>query len=183
MSQIDDKLATETIEAPVVYNQESYQILNNYTPNWKGDFNVPGYGAGNIETGRDFKNGHDAVDVLVNCNLMDKNFLDNNIASATMVVFPKDNDSLQAEIPLQVATQPGYTSYNRGGGSVSQPDKKFLGASIDTASLREFGGNQDLAFYVRINTKDGQTLWINKDGKSYNNFPLPTDDLKPQGQL
>ena len=172
-----------TVESPVAYNQESYQVLNNYTPNWKGDFNVPGYGAGNIETGRDFKNGHDAVDVLVNCNLMDKNFLDNNVASATLVVFPKDNDSLQAEIPMQVATQPGYTSYSRGGGSYSVPDKKFLGASVDTGSLRDFGGNKDLAFYVRINTKDGKTLWINKDGKAYNNFQLPKDDLKPQGQI
>jgi hypothetical protein len=178
-----DVAAAQTVGAPVVYNQEASQILNTYAPNWKGDFNVPGRGAGNIHTGRDFKNGHDALDVVINCDLMEKGFLEGNVKKATLVVMPKGNDDLQAEIPLQVATAPGYTSYNRGGGNYSVPDKKFLAASIDTASLRDFGGNKDLKFYVRIETKDNQTLWINKDGKAYSNFDISKDDLKPQGNI
>jgi len=180
---VDPKPPTGT--SVVVYDRTKDQILQTYAPNWKGDFSIPGKGAGNVGTGRDFSNGRDALNVLVNCDLMDKNFLDNNLASATMVIGPKGakDQSAFVEVPMGVATAPGYTSWSRGGSSYTVPDKKFLSASIDTASLAGLNNGKDLEFYMRLQTKDGQTLWINKDGQAFRNFQISADEIKPRGNV
>ncbi len=174
-----------TTPSVVVYDRSKDQILQTYAPNWKGDFNIPGKGAGNVGTGRDFNGTRDATNVLVNCDLMDKNLLDFNLESATMVVGPKGakDQASFVEVPMGVATAPGYTSWNRGGGSHTIPDKKFLSASIDTASLAKLAKGGDLEFYMRLQTKDGQTIWINKDGQPFRNFQINASELQPRGDI
>ncbi|MBI5542481.1 MAG: hypothetical protein HY901_01220, partial [Deltaproteobacteria bacterium] len=169
----------------VVYDRTKDQTLYTYAPNWKGDFSVPGRGAGNVCIGREFSDNRDAINVLVNCNLMEKSFVENDIASATMVIGPKGSNDPSAfsEVPMSVATAPGYTSYSRGGGSYSVPEKKYLGACVDTNSLRGLNNGQDLAFYMRLQTRDGQTLWVNKDGKAFKNFEINAADITPRGDL
>ncbi|MGC4115824.1 MAG: hypothetical protein QM765_14745 [Myxococcales bacterium] len=121
----------------------------------------------------------------MNCNLMDKNFIDNNLESATMVIGPKgaQDQSAFVEVPMGVATAPSYTSFNRGYSSTVVPDKKYLAVSIDTASLAALNPGKDLEFYVRLQTKDGQTRWINKDGKAFKDFEIPASELQPRGTI
>ncbi len=174
------------------FARDYYQTLYTYAPDAKGNFNIPGFGAGNIRTGRQLaENNTEAYNFLIDCDLMDRNFLDNNLESATIVIGPKnfvkENGSQIDEmvtIPLNVATADGYQSFNRGGPGAWVPEKKFLAASVDVKSLRSLAGKSGgLSFYVRLQTNDGKTLWINKDGKAFNNFEIDAKELKAQPKV
>jgi hypothetical protein len=166
------------------YHQGYYGTIQSYTPNWKGDFNVPGLGAGNVRTGR----AEDRLNLLVDCDLMSMHFIENQVEEVNMLIGPKDfakeaNSTLgeAVVVPMNIATQPGTNAWNRGGGHTFIPEKKFLAASIDTEGLRSLGNNGDLSFYFQIKTKDGKTHYINKDGRSFNNFILPRTEIKERG--
>jgi len=184
--------STDVIQSPTVYPMQSYDVLSLYTPTWKGDFHVDGYGAGNVEVGRtnygvyDPTTGKmgtpvDKTQILVNCNLMDKNVIAN--LKDAKAVFMVPGSDVQIEVPLTKATADGYQSYSRGGPSTWVPEKKYLGVSLDTASLNKLGGGADLNFYIRLQTGDNKTLWINKDGKAGNNFTLSAGDMTPPAAI
>lgn len=176
------------------YNRDYYQTLYTYAPEAKGNFNIPGFGAGNIRTGRQLEGGTknaESFNFLVDCDLMDRNFIENNLESATIVVGPlgfkpeagSDLDEM-VTIPLNVATADGYQTFDRAGGARWVPEKKFLAASVDVKSLRSLAGkNNGLSFYVRLQTHDGKTLWINRDGRAYNNFEIDAKELAPRGKV
>lgn len=177
-------------------HQEPYSLgWNAY--DWKGDFNVPGLGAGNIRTGRNKSFGSyssttgeynriDAYSFLIDCDLMDMSTLERNIKSATLVIgprgFEKEGDSDLGEavaVPLDMATRDSYQSYNRGGGSHTVPEQKYLGATVSTEDLRNLMGNSGgLSFYIRLETDDG-TRYVNRDGKPFNNFDIDGAELRP----
>jgi hypothetical protein len=166
-----------------------------WAPDWRGDFNVPGVGAGNVRTNRMVdlpKPGNkvaESFNFVVDCNLMNRNFLENDIKSAHIVIAQKDfspekgsDIAEQITIPLNVATQDGYVSYDRGGGRHQVPEQKMLTASAELESLRKLAGKSGgLSFYVRIETNDGRTLWINRDGKPAKNFEITENELKARG--
>jgi len=179
---------------------EAYEVIGSpfFAHGWKGDFNAPGLGAGNIRTGREITPDYarqpgqaskDNFVFLIDCNLVDGNKLSKDIVSATLVVGPRgfkpEANSTVAEaveIPLTLATQDGYKSYNRGGGASFVPEKKFLAAAVETSDLRDLtGGGKDLEFYVRLETTSGNNLYINKDGVAGQNFDVSEADLKPAG--
>lgn len=167
---------------------------------WKGDFNVPGLGAGNIRTGRNKNMAHyspttgerssvDAYSFLIDCNLMNMSTLENDLKSATLVIGPRGFDKEAGSdlgeavaVPLDLATRDGYTSYNRGGGSSSVPEQKFLGASVSSKDLRKLAGDSGgLSFYIRLETENG-TRYVNKDGQAYKNFDVDSAELRPDNQ-
>ncbi len=164
-----------------------------WAPDWKGDFHIDGYGAGNTRTNRMLSglNGKDTYSFVVDCNLMDRSFLENDVASATLVLGRKDfkaeagsKIAEQVTVPLDTVTQPGYQTWDRGGGSHWVPEKKFLAASVDVKSLRSLAGDSGgLSFYVRLQTNDGKTLWMNKDGQPYQNFQIDASELKAKGNI
>ncbi|MFH1807698.1 MAG: hypothetical protein ABIJ09_03055 [Pseudomonadota bacterium] len=182
------------------FHQEYPFLMTVGAYGWKGDFNVPGLGAGNVRTGRtkstysnyDSASGGsrqrevDSYKFLFDCDLMDKGFLEKNLQSATLVIGPKGfqpeagSDLGEAvAIPLDVATQDGYQSYSRGGGSSHVPEKKYLAASVDTGDLRALAGDSGgLSFYLRLETDQG-TRYVNKDGKAFNNFEIDGSELRP----
>lgn len=166
--------------------------------NWKGDFNIGGFGAGNVRTGRQTGQEFDAagqarqVDkfiFLVDCNLVDRSKLEGNITSATLVVGPRGFGKEQGsqlgenvEVPLTVATQEGYMTYDRASGSHWVDEKKYLAAAVDTKDLRDLAGQSGgLSFYVRLETNDGRTLYVNKNGQAFNNFDVSSKETKPVG--
>ncbi|HEY3452927.1 MAG TPA: hypothetical protein VGK67_41680 [Myxococcales bacterium] len=174
------------------FARDYYQTLYTYAPDSKGNFSIPGFGAGNIRTGRQLaEKNTDAYNFLVDCDLMDKNFIENGVESATIVIGPKgftpDSGSKLDEmvtIPLNTATADGYQSFNRGGSSTWIPEKKFLAASVDVKDLRKLAGDSGgLSFYVRLQTSDGKTLWMNKDGKAFKNFEIDAAELKARAKV
>lgn len=174
------------------FARDYYQTLYTYAPDAKGNFSVPGFGAGNVRTGRQLaEKKNEAFNFLIDCDLMDKGFVENGIESATIVIGPKgfkpDAGSSIDEmttIPLNTATADGYSTTDRGGGTHFVPDKKFLAASVDVKSLRSLAGSSGgLSFYVRLQTNDGKTLWMNKDGKPYSNFEIDANELKARGKI
>jgi hypothetical protein len=181
------------------YHQEYPMVMTMGAYTWKGDFNVPELGAGNIRTGRaksayynyDSSGGAprqrevDSYKFLVDCDLMDKSFLEKNLQSATLVIGPRgfnpeSGSSLgeSVSVPLDIATQDGYQSYSRGGGSSWVPERKYLAASVDTEDLRKLAGDSGgLSFYLRLETDKG-TRYVNKDGKAFNNFDVDASELR-----
>jgi hypothetical protein len=177
------------------YHQEYWGTMISGVPEWKGDFNIPGLGAGNICTGRstnsywgdlgDPRNRQvDAYKFLVNCDLMDKGFVEQGIQSATLMIGPrgfgKEAGSELGEVvavPLDIAAQDGYTAYQRGGGSTWVPERKYLAAAVDVGDLKKLAGDSGgLSFYVRLETNYG-TRYVNRDGKPYNNFDIDAAEL------
>lgn len=165
---------------------------------WKGDFHLAGFGAGNIRTGRQAGQAYDpqgqahAIDrfvFLVDCNLVEKSTMEKGISSATLVVGPKgfghetgSNLGEAVELPLTLATEDGHMSYDRSSGTHWVDEKKYLAAAVDTTGLRELAAQSGgLSFYVRLETPDGKTLYINRDGQAFNNFEVGSKDLKPVG--
>lgn len=179
---------------------DGYELLMSpaFASNWKGDFNIPGLGAGNVRTGRDIRPdyssgtpapGQDQFMFLIDMNLVEQGRLERDLQGATLVVGPRgfkpeagSNVPEFVEVPLALATQEGYKSYNRGGGASWVPERKYLAAAVDTNDLRALaGGPGSLEFYVRLNTNDGRTLYVNKDGKAFSNFEVTAEDLKQTG--
>lgn len=171
------------------FHQDHYSTLYTHAPNWKGDFNVPGMGAGNVRTGRTSWGNQDRLQVLVDCDLMNRDFLEKNLSSATLMIGPKGFKPEQGSdlgeavaVPMDIATRKGYQSWNRGGGSTFVPEKKHLAVSLETADLRKLAGGGELSFYVRLETNDGKTHFINKDGQAFNNFGISAGDIKDVGR-
>jgi hypothetical protein len=174
------------------FDRDYYSTLYTYAPDFKGNFNIPGFGAGNVHTGRQLgPNNTEAFNFLVDCDLMDRNLVDNKLESATIVIGPKgfkpETGSKLDEmvtIPLSSASADGYSTFDRGGGSHWVPEKKYLAASVDVKSLKNLAGKSGgLSYYVRLQTTDGQTLWINRDGKAFNNFEIDASELKARGKV
>jgi len=174
------------------FSTDYYATLYTYAPDFKANFSIPGYGAGNVHTGRQLgANNTDAFNFLVDCDLMDRNLIDNGLASATIVIGPKgfspekgSKIDEMATIPLNVASADGYQTFDRGGGSHWVPEKKYLAASVDVNDLRSLAGKSGgLSYYVRLQTTDGKTLWINPNGKAYNNFEIDASELKARGKV
>jgi len=180
------------------FHQEYWGTMISGVPQWKGDFNIPGLGAGNIRTGRssnqywgedygDPRNARqvDAYKFLVDCDLMDKGFVEKGINSATLVIGPrgfgKETGSELGEavtVPLDITTQDGYMSYGRGGGGTFVPERKYLAAAVDVGDLKKLAGDSGgLSFFVRLETDDG-TKYVNKDGKPFNNFDVDAAELQ-----
>ncbi|MHB8875639.1 MAG: hypothetical protein ACYC8T_18290 [Myxococcaceae bacterium] len=167
-------------------------VSGGWAYNHKGDFHIDGVGAGNVKTGR-LSSGADAFTFSVNCDLIDKKFVEEKIASANIMIGPKGFNpesgsklGEQIAIPLNIATRDGYSyqAYSRGGGggSVSVPDAKFLGAQVDVESLKKLAAESGgLSFYIRLDTVDGKTHFINKDGVGGRNFDIDAAELKPRG--
>jgi hypothetical protein len=185
---IDDvfKLAGGRQHDVKVRHQEYWDVVNMGAGTWRGDFNIPGVGAGNVRTDRQAWNQTDRTNLLVDCDLVDAHFLEHDLGGATLVIGPRgfnpEAGSTLGEnvtVPLHIATQPGYQTYNRGGGSSSVPEKKFLAVSMDTEDLRKLAGQSGgLSFYVKLETNDGRNFWINKDGRPFNNFDIDAADIK-----
>jgi hypothetical protein len=172
-----------------------YQNSDNMWANgFKGNFEIPGLGAGNIQASRRNEvfqyNGPDnvveadAYSIVVDCDLIDKSFLENNLKNATLIIGPRgftpDDGSEFGEavaVPLDIATRDGYSVYNRGGGSNWVPDKKVLGAKIDVPGLRELMGDSGgLSFYIKLESDKG-THFINRDGKAFSNFDIDASEI------
>jgi hypothetical protein len=182
-----------------VRHMEMYEVLGSpwFASNWKGDFNISGVGAGNVRTGREVTPNYanpakppvDAFVFLVDANLMDGKVLEKDVVSATVVVGPKgfkpDAGSTLGEgveVPLSLATQDAYTSFNRGGGASQVPERKYLAAAVDTKDIKDLAGTSGgVSFYVRLQMDDGRTLYLNKDGVSGRNFEVDAKDLAPAG--
>lgn len=177
-------------------HQEPY-MLGWFASDWKGDFNVPELGAGNIRTGRNKQQTHssttggpehrvDAYNIVVDCNLMDRKLLEEHLASATLVIGPRgfnqeDGSGLgeAVVVPLDLSTQDGYQTYSRGGGSSYVPDKKHLGVSLSTEDLRALAGESGgLSFYIKLETDQG-TRYLNRDGRAFSNFDIDAAELRP----
>ncbi|MEW5848658.1 MAG: hypothetical protein AB2A00_07575 [Myxococcota bacterium] len=183
-----------------VRHMDAWEVLGSpwLASNWKGDFSVKEFGAGNVRVGRDIRPDYtsrtpgaqiDQFVFLIDMNLVDQRKLTQDLANATVVVGPKgwkpeagSSVAEAVEIPLALATQEGYQSYSRSGGGSWVPEKKFLAAAVDTEDLRALAGNEgELEFFVRLQTNEGRTLYINKDGQPMNNFHVSGSDLKSSG--
>ena len=188
---IDDvfKLAGGKQHEVKVRHQEFWDVVNMGAGTWRGDFHVPGVGAGNVRTDRQSWNQTDRTNLLVDCDLMDAHFLEHDLGAATLVIGPRGFDPESGSsvgenvtVPLHIATQPGYQSYSRGGGSSWVPEKKYLAVSMDTGDLRNLAGQSGgLSFFIKLETNDGRNFWINKDGKAFNNFDIDGADVKARG--
>jgi hypothetical protein len=161
---------------------------------WKGDFNIPGFGAGNVRVGGYYNwerpDDPRAAGFLIDLNLVDKGKVENDILSATIVVgptgfTPEANSRLPeeaVEIPLALATQDAHSSWTRTGTS-HVPERKFLAATVDLDDLRKLGNDKDgVSFYVRLETTSG-TKWINRDGVPGQNFDISDAELKRYGGI
>ena len=155
---------------------------------WKGDFNVPGLGAGNVRVGGyyNWERPQDpkAAVVFIDCNLMGKDDLEKKILGASLVMGPagfqpEAGSSLAEEaieLPLTLVTDDAHTTWTRGG-SGFVPERKYMAAAIDIDDLRDLGGGTGVSFYIRLETTDGQR-WINRDGAPGANFDVSDADLK-----
>lgn len=153
---------------------------------WKGDFSVPGFGAGNVRVGGlhnwEREQGQKAAVFLFDCNLVDLHKLDKELVSATLVVgpagfSPEDGASLgeAVELPLTLATQEAHETWTRAGNQWV-PERKYLAAAVDVEDLKKLANENGLSFYARIETVHG-TQWINKDGVPGRNFDVSNDEL------
>jgi hypothetical protein len=153
----------------------------NFAPKWKGDFNVPGRGAGNVRIGVQGS----LINVLVDCDLFDWAFVDKGLADVTMVIGPKGavDPADWHEVPLMVAIEGAHPENSLYGRYVFSspylPARKYLAVSIDADALKDMSRGHPLSFYIRAQTKDGQTLWITKDGQPFQNFEIEPGELKP----
>lgn len=167
-------------------HQEEGNVIWGSVANWKGNFNIPDVGAGNVRAERRPWETVDNTALLVDCNLIDLSFVE-KIESATLMIgprgMPSESGSTLAEavaVPLNIATSPGHQEWNRGGGNYWVPDRKYLAAALDTGDLRQLAGDSGgLSFYIVLRTDDGATHYVNKDGKPYNNFDIDAAELKP----
>ncbi len=173
---------------------------------WKGDFRIPGFSndanyapAGNVRVGREigpqWNENNEVRDVdqtvfLLDFNLIKLEDFDQRVKNAVLVVgpegFPREHAQARygeaVEIPLTLLSQEGYQSFSRFGPAGWVPDKKLLAAQVDTADLRKLmGAAPGLSFFVRLETNDGRTLFVNKDGKPFNDFSLSAAELQPPG--
>jgi hypothetical protein len=174
---------------------------------WKGDFHVDALAgannyvpAGNVRVGREIGPQWDTTtnqprDVdqlvfLVDFNLIALNDFDGRVKSATLVVGPtgfgKEHDAARtgeaSEVPLTMLSETSSPIFGRFGPTGWSPEKKLLAAQVDTADLRELAGAAGgVSFYIRLETTDGQKVFINKDGKAFNNFDVSADDLRAPG--
>jgi len=167
-------------------HQEEGNVIWGSVANWKGDFNIPDVGAGNVRAERRSWEKHDNTALLIDCNLIDMAFID-KLDSATLMIGPRgmasESGSTLPEavaVPLNIATAPGHQEWNRGGGHYWVPDKKYLAVNMDTEDMRKLAGDSGgLSFYIVLRTNDGATHYVNKDGKPYNNFDFDASELKP----
>ena len=155
---------------------------------WKGDFNVGGFGAGNVRVGGyyNWERPQDpkAAAFLFDMNLVDKALLEKDVVAATLVIGPagftpeagSQVNEEAVDIPLTLATMEGYQRWERTGGGY-QPEQKFLAAAVDIDDLRDLSGGKGVSFYVRLETNSG-TRYINKDGVSGRNFDISDEELK-----
>jgi len=168
-------------------HQEEGNVIWGSVANWKGDFNIAGVGAGNVRAERRPWETVDNTALLVDCNLMEMSFVE-KIESATLMIGPRGMASEPGStlpetvaVPLNIATLPGYETWNRGGGHYWVPERKYLAAGLDTADLRNLAGDSGgLSFYIVLRTNDGATHFVNKDGKPYNNFDFDAAELAPR---
>ncbi len=192
-----------------VEHLDGYEVLSSqwFAHEWKGDFNIPGLSsdpgyapAGNVRTGRQIGPQYepstnewkdvDQVVFLLDLNLTKLADFDQRIKGATLVVgpmgFPKEEGAKTAEkveIPLTLTSQEAYQSHTRFGPGEWVPDKKLIAAQVDAVGLDKLaGGSGGLSFYVRLETIEGKTLYINRDGKPFSDFQISTDELAPAGE-
>lgn len=173
-----------------VHHLDGYEVLSMpwHAHDWKGDFNVPGLGAGNVRVGGYYNwerpNDPRTAVILIDCNLMDIATLEREVVSATLVVGPKgfkpeagsQLPEEAVEIPLTMATEDAHMSWTRSG-NTWVPEKKFLATAVAVEDLRALGGAEGVEFYVRLETTRG-TKFVNKDGVPGQNFGMSDDELK-----
>lgn len=155
---------------------------------WKGDFSIPGMGAGNVRVGGyyNWERPQDpkAAAFLFDMNLVDLGRMERDVVSATLVIgpagfTPESGSQLNEEavdIPLTLATMNSFMRWERTGGG-TQPEQKFLAAAIGVEDLRALSAGNGVSFYVRLETPNG-TSYINRDGVSGRNFDISDDELK-----
>jgi hypothetical protein len=162
--------------------------LRFYANVWLGDFNVPGFGAGNVRIGPFYHPDRPAdprsTAFLIDCNLVDMQRFTTELESATLVLGERDFQPQpgsgfpwhSVEVALTKAVEPGnYWRYGRYGQDWIW-ETKLLGAAVPTSDLRALSAGRGLSFYARLATAQG-TLWINLDGVPYRNFDLPEEIL------
>lgn len=176
---------------------------------FKGDFRLQGFAqdpayapAGNVRIGREIgpqwdergQRDVDQVVFLVDFNLINRDDFDGRVTSATIVVGPRGfapeegaRHGEAAEVQLTALSEDGYMTYpmSRFGPSGPPqwvPEKKLLAAQVDTGDLRKLMGDSGgLSFYVRLETNDNKTFYINPEGQAFRNFEISSDEVAPQG--
>jgi hypothetical protein len=179
------------IQHPMTVQHLGYEeamALPFHLHDWRGDFHVDGFGAGNVMVGGYYNwerpTDPKAAAFLFNMNLTDMAKLEHNLISATLVVgpsgfTPEKGSALPeeaVEIPMTLATLDGHMRWDRTG-SGWQPEQKFLAAAVDIDDMRALGNGSGVSCYVRLETTDG-VKFINRDGVSGQNFDISDDDLK-----
>lgn len=174
-----------------VHHLESYEVLSLpwHVHDWKGDWNIGGFGAGNVRVGAYYNTERPseprAAVVLIDLNLVDMAKAERDITGASLVIAPKGFTpeagstvpEEAVEVPLTLATQDAYYSYSRTG-SGWNPERKFLAVAMDIDDVKKLqNGNQGVEFYVRLETSSG-TRYINRDGIPGQNFEISDADLK-----
>lgn len=174
---------------------------------WKGDFHVAELRdgdytpAGNVRIGREIgaqwnpAGGpgpvQDQTVFLVDFNLIRIADFDQRVKSATLVIgpkdFPKEHKKARygeaVEVPMTLLSQPSEPIPGRYGPQGMSQERKLIAAQLDTADLRKLAADTGgLSFYIRLETKDGNTVAINKDGKAFRNFDIGVDELRPAGE-
>ena len=155
---------------------------------WKGDFNIGGFGAGNVRTGGVYNwqtpDAPRSAGFLIDLNLVDITKVEIDIISATLVVgptgfVPEAGSAVPeeaVELPLTLMTQEAQTSWTRAGPQ-QVPERKYLAASVDLVDLQALAGGAGISFYVRLETTSG-TKYINKDGQPGQNFDISPGELQ-----
>lgn len=174
--------------------QEAWELLNMPGVTPRGEFSIPGgYGEGNVRTDRfpwgdpHARTMHDTFMFLVDCKGMDPGFVSKGIATATLVIAPKDfvkkpgsDEKNEVEIPLTFATIPAHQTHTRNGPGPSVPEKQYLAVGVETEDLLALAGDSGgLSFYIKLETIDGKNLPINRNGNAFENFEVNTAELKP----
>jgi len=169
-------------------NHEEVLAMPFHLHDWKGDFNIPGLGAGHTMVGGYYNwerpTDPKAAAFLFDMNLVDQTRLEKEVTSATLVVgplgFTPDAGSQlpeeAIEVPLTLATLEGHQRWERTGGGW-QPEQKFLAAAVDIDDLRDLGAGKGVSVYVRLETTNG-TKFINRDGAAGQNFDISDAELK-----
>jgi hypothetical protein len=155
---------------------------------WKGDFNVPDFGAGHVLVGGyynwDRPEDPRAAAVLINLNLVDMQKAEKGLNAASLIIGPmgfkpEDGSSLPdeaVEVPLTLATLEGHQRWERTG-SGWQHEQKYLAAAIDVEDLLALSNGRGVSMYVKLETAAGPRH-INRDGAPGQNFDTTHDELK-----
>lgn len=161
-----------------------WEPIYNYNAavDWRGNFRLPGIGAGHVKTGRrtDFVSGTDYLVICLILDMFSTDYLLENLNEADVIIGPWGFNG--------GSTTSGYvTYYPRWRIEVQSrfySEKRIypnqLQVKMPLSEARSIASAQGLSLYG-VAELSGQTRYINRDNLPFSNFDVPSSALASSG--